>query len=120
MFGLAQLYQLRGRVGRSHRRGYCTLIIPDDVNLARKAMRRLRVLQDHTELGSGFAVASADLEMGGGGDLLVAQQHGHIEAVGFDTYVELLDEAVNALRRLRGEVELGRDRRLVGAILGVL
>ena len=79
--GLAQLYQLRGRVGRSHRRGYCTLIIPSDAALAKKAMRRMRVLQDHTELGSGFAVASADLEMRGGGDLLGGQQHGYIESV---------------------------------------
>jgi transcription-repair coupling factor (superfamily II helicase) len=104
--GLAQLYQLRGRVGRSHRRGYCTLIIPGDAALAKKAMRRMRVLQDHTELGSGFAIASADLEMRGGGDLLGAQQHGHIEAVGFDTYVELLEAAVQAARGDIGRTQL--------------
>jgi transcription-repair coupling factor (superfamily II helicase) len=92
--GLAQLYQLRGRVGRADRKGYCTLLVPADGELTATATRRLRVLQENTELGSGFAIASADLELRGAGNLLGDQQHGHIQTVGFETYVELLEEAV--------------------------
>ena len=97
-FGLAQLYQLRGRVGRSHRRGYCTLMVDDGKQLTRKAMQRLRVLQEHTRLGSGFAVATADLELRGAGDMLGNKQHGHIESVGFEAYMALLDEAIAEAR----------------------
>jgi transcription-repair coupling factor (superfamily II helicase) len=97
-FGLAQLYQLRGRVGRSHRRGFCTLMINPDKKLTRQAMRRLRVLQEHIKLGSGFMVATADLELRGAGDLLGDQQHGHIDAVGFETYMRLLEEAMDEAR----------------------
>ncbi|MCP4807444.1 MAG: transcription-repair coupling factor [Proteobacteria bacterium] len=111
-FGLAQLYQLRGRVGRSHRRGYCTLLIEEGRDLTRKAMQRLRVLQEHTRLGSGFAVATADLELRGAGDLLGDKQHGHIESIGFEAYMALLDEAVaeargsQARRRIEPEIEV--------------
>ncbi len=94
-FGLSQLYQLRGRVGRSHLRGYCTLMVHDETPMTRKATRRLRVLQEHTELGSGFTVASADLDQRGAGDLLGERQSGHVQAVGFETYVELLEEAID-------------------------
>jgi len=95
-FGLAQLYQLRGRVGRSSTRGSCILLTPEE--LSRDARRRVQVLVEHTRLGSGFAVASADLELRGGGNLLGDAQSGHIDDVGFDTWVELLEEAVHAAR----------------------
>ncbi len=111
-FGLAQLYQIRGRVGRSWRRGRCVLLVPADVGLSRKATRRLRVLLEHQDLGSGFQVASADLEHRGAGTLLGDNQHGHVDAVGFDTYVELLEEVLAEARgdlhrkRLDPEVEV--------------
>ncbi len=111
-FGLAQLYQIRGRVGRSWRRGRCVLLVPSDVGLSRKATRRLRVLLEHQELGSGFQVASADLEHRGAGTLLGDNQHGHVDAVGFDTYVDLLEEVLAEARgdmhrqRLDPEVEV--------------
>jgi transcription-repair coupling factor (superfamily II helicase) len=111
-FGLAQLYQIRGRVGRSYRRGRCVLLVPADVGLSRKATRRLRVLLEHQDLGSGFQVASADLEHRGAGTLLGDNQHGHVDAVGFDTYVELLEEVLAEARgdlhrtRLDPEVEV--------------
>jgi transcription-repair coupling factor (superfamily II helicase) len=104
-FGLAQLYQIRGRVGRSWRRGRCVLLVPADVGLSRKATRRLRVLLEHQDLGSGFQVASADLEHRGAGTLLGDNQHGHVDAVGFDTYVELLEEV---LAEARGELHRKR------------
>ncbi len=99
-FGLAQLHQLRGRVGRSHLRGYCTLLVDEGTDLSSTAIRRLRTLQEHTALGAGFAIASVDLEIRGAGSLLGHKQHGHIEAVGFETYMELLEEA---LAEARGE-----------------
>ena len=111
-FGLAQLYQIRGRVGRSWRRGRCVLLVPADVGLSRKATRRLRVLLEHQDLGSGFQVASADLEHRGAGTLLGDNQHGHVDAVGFDTYVEMLEEVLAEARgdlhrkRLDPEVEI--------------
>ena len=79
-FGLAQLYQLRGRVGRSHRRAYCYLIVPDSVDP--DAERRLQVLEHHTELGAGYRIALKDLEMRGAGNLLGAEQSGFVHAVG--------------------------------------
>jgi transcription-repair coupling factor (superfamily II helicase) len=99
-FGLAQLYQLRGRVGRERQQAYCYLLIPADGRVDDQAQRRLRVLQELTALGSGFKLALRDLEIRGAGNLLGAQQHGHIAAVGFDLYAKLLAEAV---RELRGE-----------------
>jgi transcription-repair coupling factor (superfamily II helicase) len=95
-FGLAQLYQLRGRVGRSDVRGNCLLLTPE--TLTADARRRLQVLVENTRLGSGFAVAAADLEHRGGGNLLGASQSGHIDAVGFETWVSLLEEAVALAR----------------------
>src|SRR5471030_39312 len=83
-FGLAQLYQIRGRVGRGQQRAYAYLLIPAEGALTEDAKRRLEVIQRFVELGSGFSVASHDLEIRGGGDLLGAQQSGHIAAVGFD------------------------------------
>ena len=91
-FGLAQLYQLRGRVGRSHRRAYCYLLVPDVMDL--DAERRLRVLEHHTELGAGYRIALRDMEMRGAGNLLGPEQSGFVQAVGFDLYLRLLDETV--------------------------
>ncbi|MBI4162012.1 MAG: hypothetical protein HY509_06165 [Acidobacteria bacterium] len=97
-FGLAQLYQLRGRVGRSRQRAYAYLLVPSFRALTAQARQRLRVLQEFTRLGSGFRIAAMDLEIRGAGNILGAQQHGHIAAVGFDTYVRLLETAVHELR----------------------
>ena len=97
--GLAQLYQLRGRVGRSHRRAYCYLIVPEHTD--EDAERRLRVLEHHTELGAGYRIALKDMELRGAGNLLGPEQSGFVQAVGFDLYLRLLDETVN--RMMRGE-----------------
>src|SRR5499427_5960368 len=99
-FGLAQLYQLRGRVGRERQQAYAYLLVPADGRVDEQAQRRLRVLQELTQLGSGFKLALRDLEIRGAGNLLGAEQHGHIAAVGYDLYSKLLAEAV---RELRGE-----------------
>jgi transcription-repair coupling factor (superfamily II helicase) len=99
-FGLAQLYQLRGRVGRERQQAYAYLLVPADGRVDEQAQRRLRALQELTELGSGFKLALRDLEIRGAGNLLGAQQHGHIAAVGYDLYSKLLAEAV---RELSGE-----------------
>ena len=96
-FGLAQLYQLRGRVGRSYRRATCYLLVPDE--LEPDAERRLQVLEHHTELGSGYHVALKDLEMRGAGNLLGAEQSGFVQAVGFELYLKMLDETVQRLMR---------------------
>jgi transcription-repair coupling factor (superfamily II helicase) len=97
-FGLAQLYQLRGRVGRSHHRAYCYLLVPP--NVTPEAVQRLRILEHHTELGSGYRVALKDLQLRGAGNLLGADQSGFAQAVGFDTYQRLLEQTV---RRMQGE-----------------
>ena len=94
--GLAQLYQLRGRVGRSHRRAACYLLVPDATDPA--AEERLQVLEHHTDLGSGYRIALRDLELRGAGNLLGAEQSGHVQAVGFDTYLRWLEEEVAALK----------------------
>ncbi len=99
-FGLAQLYQLRGRVGRSKERAYAYLLVPARRAITRDAQRRLEVLQAFTELGAGFSIASHDLEIRGAGNLLGPDQSGSIEAIGFDLYCQLLDEAV---REMKGE-----------------
>jgi transcription-repair coupling factor (superfamily II helicase) len=98
--GLAQLYQLRGRVGRDRLQAYAYLLIPADGRVDETAAKRLRVIQELTALGSGLKVALRDMEIRGAGNLLGAQQHGQIEMVGFDLYLKLLEEAV---RELRGE-----------------
>ncbi len=103
-FGLAQLYQLRGRVGRSHRRAYCYLLVPDAVD--EDAERRLQVLEHHTELGSGYRVALKDLELRGAGNLLGPEQSGFVQAVGFDLYLKMLDETVKRLMRGEGAPRL--------------
>src|SRR5512138_2528168 len=99
-FGLSQLYQIRGRVGRSRERAYAYLLVPARRPVTKDAQKRLQVLQQFTELGAGFRIASHDLEIRGAGNLLGKDQSGQIEAVGFELYSELLDEAV---RELKGE-----------------
>jgi transcription-repair coupling factor (superfamily II helicase) len=103
-FGLAQLYQLRGRVGRSHRRAYCYLLVPDNVD--EDAERRLQVLEHHTELGSGYRVALKDLELRGAGNLLGPEQSGFVHAVGFDMYLRMLDETVKRVVKGDGAPKL--------------
>jgi transcription-repair coupling factor (superfamily II helicase) len=100
-FGLAQLYQLRGRVGRSHRRAYCYLIVPDQLD--EDAERRLRVLEHHTDLGAGYRIALKDMELRGAGNLLGPEQSGFVQAVGFDLYLRLLEETVGNLARGEGK-----------------
>jgi transcription-repair coupling factor (superfamily II helicase) len=95
--GLAQLYQIRGRVGRSDQLAHAYLFYPDASELTPEARARLATLADHTELGAGFAIAMRDLEIRGAGDLLGAEQSGHVAALGFELYVELLGEAVAEL-----------------------
>jgi transcription-repair coupling factor (superfamily II helicase) len=98
MLGLAQLYQIRGRVGRSDATSFAYLFYPDARELTPEARARLATLADHTELGAGFAIAMRDLEIRGAGELLGAEQSGHVAAVGFELYVELLNEAVAELQ----------------------
>ncbi len=98
LFGLSQLYQLRGRVGRSKDRAYCYLIVPPPNAMTDEARARIEALERHTELGSGFQIASLDLELRGAGDLLGAEQSGSVASVGFDLFCQMLDEAVHELR----------------------
>jgi len=102
--GLAQLYQIRGRVGRSDVTAHAYLFYPDSRELTQEARARLATLADHTELGAGFAIAMRDLEIRGAGDLLGAEQSGHVAALGFELYVELLGEAVAELSGQRRTV----------------
>jgi transcription-repair coupling factor (superfamily II helicase) len=97
-YGLSQLYQLRGRVGRSNRRAYAYLLIPSDETLTQIARRRLAAIREFSELGAGFRIAALDLELRGAGNLLGGQQHGHIEAIGFDLYCQLLERTIEELR----------------------
>jgi transcription-repair coupling factor (superfamily II helicase) len=101
--GLAQAYQIRGRVGRSRERAYAYLLYPSAEALTEDAAARLATLSDHTELGSGFAIAMRDLEIRGAGNLLGDEQSGHVAAVGFELYCSLLDEAVEAARAADGD-----------------
>ncbi len=120
-FGLAQLYQLRGRVGRSHRRAYCYLLVPDTIDA--DAEERLKVLEHHTDLGAGYRIALKDLELRGAGNLLGAEQSGHAQAVGFDLYLRWLEETVRALRGQGGGEQpapAGRGARPAGAPPGRL
>ena len=112
--GLAQLYQLRGRVGRARNRGYAWLLVPPGRALAGDAVHRLKALQDNTSLGSGFKIASRDLEIRGAGNMLGKEQSGSVNAVGLHTYLELLEQAVRTLRGESGgapqpEIEIRTD-----------
>ncbi len=97
-YGLAQLYQLRGRVGRSDRRAYAYLLVPPDRVLSELARKRLAAIQEFSDLGAGFRVAALDLELRGAGNLLGGQQSGHIEAVGLDLYIKLLEQTIQELK----------------------
>jgi transcription-repair coupling factor (superfamily II helicase) len=123
-YGLSELYQLRGRVGRSNRRAYAYLLVPPDTELTEIARKRLAALKEFSDLGAGFKIAALDLELRGAGNLLGGEQHGHINSVGFDTYVRLLDEPV---RELKGEeivpevhsaLNLGLDIRIPPDYIG--
>src|SRR5712692_10408333 len=122
-FGLAQLYQLRGRVGRSDRRAYAYLLVPARKALTPIARRRLKALQEFTELGSGFRVAAMDLEIRGAGNLLGAEQSGHIASVGFEMYCQLLERAVREMKgeppppEFKTQISLGVDIRIPEAII---
>ncbi|MGI5096147.1 transcription-repair coupling factor [Treponema socranskii] len=97
MYGVSQLYQLRGRVGRSDRKAYAYLLYPENTSLSEVAMKRLQVISDFTELGSGFKIAMKDMEIRGAGNLLGRDQSGDVYAVGFELYLKLLNEAVERL-----------------------
>jgi transcription-repair coupling factor (superfamily II helicase) len=110
--GLAQLYQLRGRVGRSNVRAYAYLMIPGEHALSADAERRLEAIQDLAELGSGFRLANMDLEIRGAGNLLGAEQSGNLAAVGYETYMEMLQETMDELRGKPTETEIDPEIRL--------
>jgi transcription-repair coupling factor (superfamily II helicase) len=116
--GLAELYQLRGRVGRSSQRAYAYLLVPPERILSEVARRRLAAMKEFSELGAGFRIAALDLELRGAGNMLGRQQHGHIEAIGFDMYVQMLERAVAKLKgeatapELRTTLSLGMDVRI--------
>ncbi len=118
--GLSELYQLRGRVGRSNRRAYAYLLIPKEVELTPIARRRLAALKEFSDLGAGFKIAALDLELRGAGNLLGGEQSGHIEAIGFELYTQMLERAV---REMKGEaapdeaetqLNLGLNIRITG------
>ncbi|EPZ50541.1 transcription-repair coupling factor [Bacteriovorax sp. BAL6_X] len=97
-YGLAQLHQLRGRIGRSDKKAYCYFVVPNNRNITEIAAKRLKALQTYADMGSGFQIANCDLEIRGAGDILGAHQSGHIEAIGLELYMELLTEAIQELR----------------------
>ena len=97
-YGLAQLYQLRGRVGRSDRRAYAYLLVPPDTVLSEIARKRLAAIREFSDLGAGFRIAALDLELRGAGNLLGGEQSGHIQAVGLDLYVKLLEQTILELK----------------------
>ena len=116
--GLAELYQLRGRVGRSNRRAYAYLLVPKDTELSEVARKRLAALREFSDLGAGFKIAALDLELRGAGNLLGGEQHGHIASVGFDMYLRLLEETVQELKgeetplEIHSALNLGLDIRI--------
>jgi transcription-repair coupling factor (superfamily II helicase) len=112
LYGLSQLYQLRGRVGRSDRRAYAYLLVPSDESLSEIARKRLAAIREFSDLGTGFRVAALDLEIRGAGNLLGGEQHGHIEAVGFDLYCRLLERTVEELQGEKPEEEISTSINL--------
>src|SRR5437879_7340617 len=116
--GLSELYQLRGRVGRSNRRAYAYLLVPAEAELTPLARRRLAALKEFSDLGAGFKIAALDLELRGAGNLLGGEQHGHIAAVGFDMYLRLLEQTVQELKgeetplEIHSALNLGLDIRI--------
>jgi transcription-repair coupling factor (superfamily II helicase) len=117
-FGLSELYQLRGRVGRSNQRAYAYLLVPPEAALTPLARKRLAALREFSELGAGFRIAALDLELRGAGNLLGREQHGHISAIGFDLYTQTLERAVASRKgeaaepELRTALNLGMDIRI--------
>ena len=117
-YGLSQLYQLRGRVGRSDRRAYAYLLVPPEDSLSTVAKKRLAAIREFSDLGSGFRVAALDLEIRGAGNLLGGEQSGHIEAIGFDMYMKLLEQTIKELKGeeieddVRANVNLRVDLRI--------
>ena len=109
LFGLAQLHQLRGRIGRSDKKAFCYFVIPDG-SLTREALKRLEVLQTYVDVGQGFYLANSDMEIRGAGDILGAGQSGHVESVGLELYIELLQEAISEIeggkRTIKNHVEI--------------
>src|SRR3982075_3636328 len=97
-YGLSQLYQLRGRVGRSNRRAYAYLLIPGEQELSPIARRRLAAIREFSDLGAGFRIAALDLELRGAGNMLGGEQSGHMDALGFDLYTQMLERTVAELR----------------------
>jgi transcription-repair coupling factor (superfamily II helicase) len=122
-YGLSQLYQLRGRVGRSDRRAYAYLLVPPDDSLSQVAKKRLAAIREFSDLGSGFRVAALDLEIRGAGNLLGGEQSGHIEAIGFDMYMKLLEQTIQELKGeevaddIRANVNLRVDLRIEDAYI---
>jgi transcription-repair coupling factor (superfamily II helicase) len=116
--GLSELYQLRGRVGRSNQRAYAYLLVPPDTTLSSIARQRLAALKEFSDLGAGFRIAALDLELRGAGNLLGREQHGHIEAVGFDLYCQMMERAVAERKgegvapERRATLNLGQDIRI--------
>ena len=117
-YGLSELYQLRGRVGRSNRRAYAYLLVPPDTELTEIARKRLAALKEFSDLGAGFKIAALDLELRGAGNLLGGEQHGHINVIGFDNYVRMLDDTVREMRgeevlpEIHSALNLGLDIRI--------
>jgi transcription-repair coupling factor (superfamily II helicase) len=117
-YGLSELYQLRGRVGRSNRRAYAYLLVPMDTELSEIARKRLAALKEFSDLGAGFKIAALDLELRGAGNILGGEQHGHIGTVGFEMYVKLLEETVHELKgeevqlEIHSTLNLGLDIRI--------
>jgi transcription-repair coupling factor (superfamily II helicase) len=122
-FGLADLYQLRGRVGRSNRRAYAYFLITSEDTLTPIARRRLAALKEFSDLGAGFRLAALDLELRGAGNLLGAEQHGHLNAMGLDLYLKMLEQTVEELRgapekvEVRTSLNLGLDIRIPDAYI---
>lgn len=122
-FGLADLYQLRGRVGRSNRRAYAFLLIGSEDTLTPIARRRLAAMKEFSDLGAGFRLAALDLELRGAGNLLGAEQHGHLNAMGIDLYLKMLEQAVEELKgapakiEVRTSLNLGLDIKIPDAYI---
>jgi transcription-repair coupling factor (superfamily II helicase) len=122
-FGLSELYQLRGRVGRSNQRAYAYLLVPPEGSLSPLARKRLAALKEFSELGAGFRIAALDLELRGAGNMLGRQQHGHVNALGFDLYCQMMERAVAERKgeagspELRATINLGLDVRIPPAYI---
>jgi len=122
-FGLADLYQLRGRVGRSNRRAYAFLLIGSEDTLTPIARRRLAAMKEFSDLGAGFRLAALDLELRGAGNLLGAEQHGHLNAMGIDLYLKMLEQTVEELKgspakiEVRTSLNLGLDIKIPDAYI---